>query len=335
MAKCDQLDLNNYKKQLANIKNYNLLFVESAWRGYKNQWNLARISKNAGMNSALNEIIATCKKYRVPTVFWGKEDPVMFNRFLPVAAKFDVILTTDKGSEPQYKKLFPAKKTMTFPFAAQSSIHNILGDCTKNDFLCFAGSNWGSQFKEREADMKHILLPATQYNLHIYNRKDVGGAGGVFPPEYAKFVVPGVPYTRLVEVYKKYKIFLNLNSVKHSETMFARRVFEILACGTPVISSYSLGIEKMFGDTVCLSTSVEQTKREIDRLLNDSQYYDQKRLDGIKKVFANHTYSHRFYWLCRLLGIYNKKISSRVQLANKISTLSSIDDISNAMKLLV
>ena len=332
MDACVQLDMSQLDKQLSSIKKYDILFVESAWRGYKNAWNLSRIPKDKNMESMLNKAISVCNKNGVPTVFWNKEDPVMFDKFLPVAKKFNVVLTTDKGSEARYKSLFPGKKVMTFPFAAQPSIHNILGDCKKNDHICFAGSNWGAQFKERELDMNHILRPATRYKLHIYNRKDAGGAGKDFPPEYAQFMVPGIKYDKMVDAYKKYKVFLNLNSVKHSETMFARRVFEILACGTPVISSYSPGIEKMFGDTVCLSTSAVQTESEIDKLLNDSAYYESKRLEGIKKVFASHTYSHRLYWLGRLLGIVDSKICKRVQLANAVSDLNNLSSIVASMQ---
>lgn len=333
LERCDQLDIAQYKKQLDSIKNYDLLFVESAWRGYKNGWNLSKVQKDPKMQAALNTILLACKKRGIPTVFWNKEDPVMFDRFLPVASNFDFILTTDKGSEPRYKKLFPNKKVMVFPFAAQPNSHNILGDTKKNDFVCFAGSNWGSQFVERAEDMNHILLPATKYKLHIYNRKDIGGSGQVFPKAYEKFIVPGVSYDKMIAVYKKYRIFLNLNSVKHSETMFARRVFEILACGTPIISSYSPGIEKMFGNTVCLSMSKEQTEAEINKLLNDSAYYEHKRLEGIKKVFEEHTYSHRFYWLGRLLGRVDIKACRRLQLTDKVTKAVGIDNIKAAMQL--
>ena len=34
--------------------------------------------------------------------------------------------------------------------------------------------------------------------------------------------------------YRSYKIFLNVNSVMNSDTMFSRRVFEILASSTHV-----------------------------------------------------------------------------------------------------
>lgn len=39
---------------------------------------------------------------------------------------------------------------------------------------------------------------------------------------------------------------ININTVKDSRTMFARRVFEAMACGRIVISNESLGMRELF-----------------------------------------------------------------------------------------
>ncbi|NGY93841.1 glycosyltransferase family 1 protein [Bacillus megaterium] len=65
---------------------------------------------------------------------------------------------------------------------------------------------------------------------------------------------------KLIQHIKGYKVMLNVNSVKYSQLCFSRRVFEGLACGTPIISSYSEGVKRMFKDIVLISEN-KQIKR--------------------------------------------------------------------------
>ena len=60
-----------------------------------------------------------------------------------------------------------------------------------------------------------------------------------FPATLAERVVGSLPYRNLLTAYKNYKVFLNVNSVVDSPSMCARRIFEITAAGTPVISTPS------------------------------------------------------------------------------------------------
>lgn len=75
--------------------------------------------------------------------------------------------------------------------------------------------------------------------------------------------------------------------------MFSRRVFELLACGTPVISTYSKGIVEMLGDSVFLTESEPDTKKHLDLLLNDPTAWMKASVAGIRKVMEFHTYNHR------------------------------------------
>ncbi len=52
----------------------------------------------------------------------------------------------------------------------------------------------------------------------------------------------------ILQAYKGYRYGLNMNSIKGSPTMFARRVFELMACNTVVLSNHSDGIVEQFGD---------------------------------------------------------------------------------------
>src|SRR5207248_9052220 len=111
-------------------------------------------------------------------------------------------------------------------------------------------------------------------------------------------------YNEMIKAYKRYKVFLNVNSVKRSPTMFSRRVFELLASGTPVISSFSVGIEQMLGnDIVHLAGSERETLGHVERLLHDDSYWARVALRGVRAVYSRHTYARRLAEVCQQVGL--------------------------------
>lgn len=62
----------------------------------------------------------------------------------------------------------------------------------------------------------------------------------------------------MLTAYKAYKAMLNVNTVTESSTMCARRVFEILASGTNVISTPSKALAALFGPGEVYICATEQ-----------------------------------------------------------------------------
>src|SRR6185369_7697889 len=170
--------------------------------------------------------------------------------------------------------------------------------------VCFAGAYYGLSHDERRKDMDIVLKPALDYGLHIFDRQHgiVGPSADQyrFPEIYQSAIKGHLSYDHLVKAYKRYKVFLNVNSVKTSPTMFSRRIFELLACGTPVISAYARGIENLLGsDIVAFSGSEEETKKHLDRLLGNDSEWARASARGIRAVFDRHTYAERWQTLCQ------------------------------------
>ena len=99
--------------------------------------------------------------------------------------------------------------------------------------------------------MDILLRPSLDFGLDIYDR-NLGLFANEpdlyrFPDIYQPAIKGRLEYDDMVKAYKQYKVFLNVNSVRHSSTMFARRVFELLSCGTPVISTFSKGVIEILG----------------------------------------------------------------------------------------
>ena len=269
-----------------------MLFVESAWHGNKGRW-ATMMSAAGAPKQPVRDLVAWCREQGVPTVFWNKEDPPNFDRFIETAKLFDQVFTVDADCIPRYVEAVGHDRVALLPFGAQPRIHNpVAVPGGRKHEVAFAGTYHAKKYPERAAQMQTILGPAREFDLHIYSRIS-DDPDFAFPAEYTDFIVGSLPYERMLAAYKAYKIFLNVNSVTESPTMCARRVFELSACGTPVVSGHSRALERVFGDLVRLSSTPEQTTEALVELMKDADRRDRVGHLAMREVFAKHLYGHR------------------------------------------
>ena len=289
------------------------VFVESAWRGNDGSWQyrVAKYQKNMG--DELLDILNWAREQGIPSAFWNKEDPVHFDRFIDNASQFSHIFTTDADCVPRYTERAGHAQVFPLPFAAQPSMHNPILESRRNDKVCFAGTYYSDRHDQRRQDMDLILRPALEFDLDIYDRRHglTGPQGALFrfPDAYQPAIRGRLEYDEMVRAYKQYRVFLNVNSVKASPTMFSRRVFELLACGTPVISTHSKGIVELLGeDIVFLTESEADTRKHLEKLLNDRDAWRRASIRGIRKVLTDHTYHNRMQYVLERLEIRQPRI---------------------------
>jgi spore maturation protein CgeB len=253
-----KLTRENWQEQLEKTKP-DLLLVESCWRGNDGNW--GTLTKGSGGGKKLGGVLRYCKEQGIPTVFWNKEDPPHYDKFGAVAALFGVAITTDINMVPNYKKDFGIT-AHALSFAAQPKIHNPSLGVVRLDKAVFAGSYY-SERKDRCKDFHDIVsdLEAVGVGYDIYDRNHMSGIERFqYPDRYAANIIGKLPPEELWKVNNGYKYQINLNSVTDSSTMFARRVYESLASGTPVISNASKGVNELFGDL--MQTEASLTKLE-------------------------------------------------------------------------
>jgi FkbM family methyltransferase len=270
-----------------------VLFIESAWRGKDELWG----SKVGHCSQELQGIVAWCRERHIPTLFWNKEDPVHFETFLTTAQLFDFVFTTDMDCIHRYKAALGHKHVYFLPFACQPAVHNPIEKYARKDAFCFAGAYY-VRYPERTRDLESFVkeLPAHR-PLEIYDRNyGKNDPNYQFPAEYQPHIVGTLPFTEIDKAYKGYRYAINLNSIKQSQTMFARRVYELLGSNTLTISNYSRGVRLMFGDLVVTSDSGSEICRRLERLEAESKV-DRLRLAGLRKAMSEHTYADRLNYI--------------------------------------
>ena len=172
-------------------------------------------------------------------------------------------------------------------FASQPKLFNPIKRDRLKDTVVFAGT-WYSKFPQRCRTMEEIFdrILNKNLNLKIYDRFSNSSIESMkYPEKYRPYVNEGVEYTQIPEVYKESEFGLNFNTVTDSNTMFARRVFELMASNTVVLSNYSKGVYRLFGDNVLyLDRDEFDWNRNFDKIKEENLY----------NVLENHNYSNRF-----------------------------------------
>lgn len=280
-----------------------LLFAESAWTGRREKWRYTMTAADAP-RQALRELVTWCREQGIPTVFWNKEDPPNYDRFLETARLFDYVFTVDATCLPRYRADLGHDRLGVLPFAAQPRIHNpVLSAEGRMHDVAFAGTYFAEKHPRRREQMATVLEPATAFDLHIYSRNENAEERYRFPARYSRHVVGTLPYEEMLSAYKAYKVFLNVNSVTDSPSTCARRVFELAACATPVVSGWSAGIEEVFGDRVAIAHDQDSARALIGAYLRNTELRDRTAHRAQRLVLTEHTYAHRVDTVLRAVGI--------------------------------
>lgn len=294
------LERDNWRRQLATDKP-DFLFVESAWAGNGGEWRY-QLTGQSGVKEEFRQLIAYCHERSIPTVFWNKEDPPHYDDFLGAARLFDYVFTSDGDRLPHYLRDLDHNRVAVLQFAAQPSLHNPVRP--RNGWherdVAFGGMYFADKYPERRQQLE-LLLNAAQaagkrmkYGLEIFSRHAGEGDKYRFPDAYQEYVRGSLSYDQMLSAYKAYKLFLNVNSVTSSPTMCARRIFEITASGTSVISTPSVALENMWksGEQFIVGSG-EDAEELIAAIHRNPELSDRQLHLAQRRIWSTHTYSHR------------------------------------------
>ncbi|OSI09334.1 CgeB family protein [Neisseria canis] len=318
---------NNWKAVFSQQKP-DLFFCESAWSGTDSvtrPWKgkiYASVNFQKENRTELLEIIDYCDKNGIPTVFWNKEDPTHYpdrvHDFVKTACLFDFVFTTAQECVELYQKEYGLKNVYALPFATNPAVFNPIDNPSvpRTEKIVFAGS-WYANHVERSKTMYQLFdsLIDSGYELEFYNRYyGDNDPNHLIPEQYQEYEKPSVSNKETSRIYKSSLFGLNLNTVVDSDTMFARRVFELMSSNTLVLSNYSKGMDRLFGKNVIFLDTEPNRLKDLD-----NQTIERIREENLNNVLANHTYQKRFETILDTVGVvYNKQLE-KVTLAVKVT----------------
>jgi len=329
------LSRKNWKKELLENQ-VAFLFTESAWQGNNGEWRYSFNKFHTHNGKDLKELLEFCQRNSIPTVFWNKEDPINYNHFINVAKAFNYIFTTDADIIDKYKEETNNENVFALPFAADIKLHNPIVKRNKvtSERFCFAGAWRGHKYPERELRMDSILKPILDIDkLDIYDRYyDHKDQSLRFPEEYHSSTKGSLPYDKMIKEYKNYIGFLNVNTIESSSTMFSRRVFEILACGTAVISTPSAGIDNLLPGLVHITSSPAETEQHAETILFNKAALEHNKAKAIRTIFREHTYRHRRNTIISSISNLTIEPSDLEPLISVITVSNRPENIDNILK---
>ena len=297
-----------------------LIFVESAWSGSSGAWKY-QLTGSKAPSSDLVSLVSAAKAEGIPAVFWNKEDPAHFDDFVDTARLFDWVYTTESALLPEYRERLGHDRIGLLAFAAQQSIHNPIRPrgWSPQDLrgVAFAGTYFRHKYPERREQMDYLLGGAARAakkessELDVYSRFASVDPNYVFPDEYRDRVLGELTYSQMLTAYRAYRVFLNVNSIPTSESMCGRRVFEIEACGTPVVSAPTPAISNAFpDDTVSQAGNEVEAYNWTRSLLRSQELRDHLTHLSQRQIWQSHTYTVRVNQVLSDVGLTDALVTS-------------------------
>ena len=315
-------------KNIIDDHSPDLFLCESAWAGLaaeSHPWK-GRVYASERFGSEnrryLLDILEYCKERGIPTAFWNKEDPSHYedkaHNFVETALLFDHIFTTDTDSRERYVSDYGHPSVHVLPFGVQPRLYNPIQTVVREDKAIFAGA-WYENHEVRCDQMRNMFdsIIRSGYPLEIRDRfMGSGDPWHEFPREYQEFIKPPVPHAEVAQLFKASTVGMTMNTVTDSPSMFARRIFELMASNTLVVSNYSVGVERFFGDRVLyLDRDPEALQRTS--ALERERIQEQNVVD----VLSNHSYEDRFSRILDACLIPYEKVSRDGSLIVRIRSM--------------
>lgn len=292
---CQLLELtpDNWRAEMDGF-DPDMLFIESAWLGKDGLW----YRKVAHAGKELYRLTEHCRMKGIPVIYWSKEDPVHFDAFFGAAQMADFIFTTEIDCVRKYKESFGHDNVFLLHFAAQPALHNPLEKYERRDRFCFAGAYYHN-FPDRcrVFDEFADVFDSTK-GLDIYDR-NFGNARPehAFPERYSDNILGCLDPSEIDVAYKGYNYGVNMNSITQSQTMFARRVFELFASNTIVVGNYSRGVKTLFGDLTISTDDGATLAARLSEHCSDSAVMRRLRLLCLRRVLSGELYEDRLAYI--------------------------------------
>jgi hypothetical protein len=278
-----------------------MLLVESPWNGTEDAW-LGFLGGDAEQSEEFTRMLEAFTAAGVPTVYWINRDLPVGHPAVDSAKLFDVVFTVSEESIPSYVEAFGHEKVFLLPPFIQPRIHNPNSVGGRKSGVAVVSDYPAREHPEQAAQADAVLDPARGFPLSIFSSSS-SGASSEWPARYEPFIVGSLPYTELLTAYKMFDVFLNPDCAPGSQSVPDRRLFELAASGTPILSCTSPAIDKYFRDVVVQVDDSNAGRFALRTLLRSEEMRSRMAVRGIRTCMREHTASLRFDDILELSGV--------------------------------
>ena len=283
---------------LNEIRDIDLLLVTSVVDGMDGVWKGVADVENQEKRAALSKIVSACKDKQIPTAFYSLSNSETYDAYIEFARMVDAVFTIAEELIEDFKRDCGHANVYVMPLGVNPLQHNPIGfkKFKKKRDVLFTGS-WYRNDSDRRKDAQMIFdgVKFSGNDLVIVDRRSNSDKEIYqFPKQYIPYVSPRMAYDDIQKLHKLYNYGVNLNTVMYSETMFAKRIYELQALGNIVFSNYSLGVNTQFPNVYTINNKGEIG--QILRNMTEEEVYEQQCY-GIRRVMTHETMFDRLQFV--------------------------------------
>ena len=242
------------------------------------------------------EVIAKVfKNYGTKVYYWDDNIPFEMNRLLSAEPYIDKILTHGDGAaDILMKNNISKNKIEIFYFASDPTRFKPQKTSGYNTDVVFVGTN----LKERNANLKEVFFKPSlilrEYGFVLY------GSNWKANKSMKKYFIEYKGWVNnqdLNKVYSSAKICINATRKTFSSINLvpSNRIFDVMACGSVLLSDNIPGIEKMFkvGEDLLIANNYKEAISLIKKVLGDQEFRNFIGSNARRKILESHCWKHR------------------------------------------
>ncbi|WP_395166945.1 glycosyltransferase [Francisella salimarina] len=321
------LSPDNYKDVLDSNHIDAVIYV-TGWKGINNEeWRGVKFREKP--MKALDDILRIGRERSCKLIFQTIEDPSNFEYFLPVAKKFDYIFTSDTDMIENYKSELGHNNVFYGEYGFNPELNNPIGSQRTIIDGCFFAGSYTKRYEERCRDIEILFdsILNTTKSLVVADRNiNIDSEDLKYPSKYRPYLIEPIDHETLQKVHKVFRFNLNLNSIKHSPTMCAMRVYELQAQCTNMISNYSKSLLNKFPN---IRVIPERENFSFDYSQNDLFEYE-KKTDSLRMVMNNKTSYDICGKMFNLVGFDYEITKPKICILAKKEDIEAVQDMVDA-----
>lgn len=259
-------------------------------------------------DAVLHHVIPACRKSNIPVVFWDHTTRSTTTTGREIAKACDRVFAVSEEAVRRYAatRRRPAE-AVRVPMIVNPLLSSPLGSRAPAPRLIgLAEAQLGQRPKDLRLMMGWLLdgirshgIPTALFRGGAPDKHPTGTGAG-FAVRHWPLLAPNPGPTRLAAVDRVTDIGLALNPVISSQTLYDRRVLELQACGSMVLSTYNQGVNSYLPHV-----HVPQSATDVADMLGSLSIAELRRAqgDGIRTAFTDHHVTDALGLFCESLGI--------------------------------